>query len=273
LKISGHATTNAAPFVARGTFELSEIGDTFLDLRGWGKGIVFVNGHNLGRYWHIGPQQTLYCPGVWLKKGRNDIVVFEQTKDGVRSLAGVKTPVLDQLNPDENAVVRNLVMNKSENIAPRGKMAEPKFSPSTLVKTGVLADSDEEQTVRVPTQKVRYLGLQALSSHNGDEFTTLAELDALDAAGKTVSRKNWQVVYVDSEENFSEGDPAEKVFDSDPQTFWHTLWSAPHTGHPHTLVIDFGAEQEISGVRLLPRQDSPNGRIKDYRLYLSAAPF
>ena len=127
--------------------------------------------------------------------------------------------------------------------------------------------------MNVPTQKARYLGLQALSSHNGDEFTTLAELDVLDAAGKTLSRKNWKVVYVDSEENFAEGDQAEKVFDSDPETFWHSLWSAPHTSHPHTLVIDFGAEQEISGVRLLPRQDSPNGRIKDYRLYLSIAPF
>ena len=90
---------------------------------------------------------------------------------------------------------------------------------------------------------------------------------------KTVSRNNWKVVYVDSEENFSEGDQAEKAFDGDPETFWHSLWSAPHTSHPHTLVIDLGAEQEISGVRLLPRQDSANGRIKDYKLYLSTAPF
>jgi len=98
------STPNAdAPAVHRGTFELSQPGDTFLDLRGWGKGIVFVNGHNLGRYWHVGPQQTLYCPGVWLKKGRNEIVVFEQLKDDAHSLAGIKTPVLDQLNQDGNA--------------------------------------------------------------------------------------------------------------------------------------------------------------------------
>jgi beta-galactosidase len=96
---------SAAPAVHRGTFMLSQVGDTFLDLRGWSKGIVFVNGHNLGRYWHIGPQQTLYLPGVWLKKGRNQIVVFEQLQDDVHSLAGIKTPVLDQLNQDENAPV------------------------------------------------------------------------------------------------------------------------------------------------------------------------
>jgi beta-galactosidase len=270
LKTPGLAAA-AAPFVARGSFELSEVGDTFLDLRGWGKGIVIVNGHNLGRYWHIGPQQTLYCPGVWLKKGKNEIVIFEQIKDGIRPLSGIKTPILDQLEKDENAPVAT--EKKPVPAVARAKMPEPKFLASTLVKAGALADSDDEQRVTFPTRKARYLGLQALSSHNGDKFTTLAELNALDIAGKTVSRKNWKVIYVDCEENFAEDDRAEMAFDGDADTFWHSLWSAPHTSHPHTLVIDLGAELEISGVRLLPRQDSPNGRIKDYRLYLSLAPF
>lgn len=61
---------------AEGTFSLKKTGDTFIDMRGWGKGIVFVNGINLGRYWEIGPQQTLYLPGCWLRKGENRIVVF-----------------------------------------------------------------------------------------------------------------------------------------------------------------------------------------------------
>jgi beta-galactosidase len=201
-------------------------------------------------------------------------MVFEQIKDGIQPLAGITTPVLDQLNKDENAsAVPAKEEKKPAPVVVRGKMQEPKLSDSALVKTGALPDSDDEQTVAFPVQKARYLGLQALSSHNGDEFTTLAELNVQDAAGKTVSRNNWKVVYVDSEENFSEGDQAEKAFDGDTETFWHSLWSAPHTSHPHTLVIDLGAEQEISGVRLLPRQDSANGRIKDYKLYLSTAPF
>jgi beta-galactosidase len=252
--------TSAAPAVHRGTFELSHLGDAFLDLRGWGKGIVFVNGHNLGRYWYIGPQQTLYLPGVWLKKGRNEIVVFEQLKDDVHSLAGIKTPVLDQLNKDENAPTR-------------GPMKEPRLKPAALVKEGSLADAGAAQDVSFPAKKARYVCLQALSSQNGDEFTTLAELDALDAGGKAISHKGWKILYVDSEENFAEGDQAEKAIDGDPDSFWHTLWSAPHPSHPHTLVIDLGAESEISGVRLLPRQDSPNGRINNYRLYLDTKPF
>ncbi|KAM3615821.1 uncharacterized protein V6R79_008354 [Siganus canaliculatus] len=57
--------------------------DTFIKLPGWGKGVVFINGRNLGRYWSIGPQQTLYVPGPWLHKGDNQVVVFEeQEADG-----------------------------------------------------------------------------------------------------------------------------------------------------------------------------------------------
>ncbi|XP_051690460.2 beta-galactosidase-1-like protein 2 isoform X3 [Oryctolagus cuniculus] len=47
--------------------------DTFLKLEGWEKGVVFINGRNLGRYWNIGPQKTLYLPGVWLDKGMNQV--------------------------------------------------------------------------------------------------------------------------------------------------------------------------------------------------------
>src|SRR5205085_2790400 len=51
-----------APVLKKGSFNLQTIGDTYMDMRSWGKGVVWVNGHNLGRYWSIGPQQTLYVP-------------------------------------------------------------------------------------------------------------------------------------------------------------------------------------------------------------------
>ena len=90
--VSGH------PTIYQGTFTVAETGDTFLDMKNWGKGIVFVNGHNLGRYWRVGPQQTLYLPGCWLKKGSNSIVVFDQLNDTKQTeVTTVKTPVLDQL--------------------------------------------------------------------------------------------------------------------------------------------------------------------------------
>lgn len=86
------------PTLYFGTFELDKVGDTFLDMEKWGKGIVFVNGVNLGRYWKIGPQQTLYLPGCFLHKGQNTVVVFEQLNDEKKTeLVGVETPVLDKL--------------------------------------------------------------------------------------------------------------------------------------------------------------------------------
>jgi beta-galactosidase len=61
----------------RGSFELTEVGDTYFDVSGYSKGVAYVNGHNLGRYWSIGPQKRLYCPASFLKKGRNEVVVFD----------------------------------------------------------------------------------------------------------------------------------------------------------------------------------------------------
>ncbi|WP_232735685.1 glycoside hydrolase family 35 protein [Alteribacter populi] len=65
------------PVFYKGAFHVDNVGDTFVELPGWEKGIVFVNGFNLGRYWNIGPQKTLYLPGPLLKKGENELVIFE----------------------------------------------------------------------------------------------------------------------------------------------------------------------------------------------------
>ena len=51
--------------------------DTFLNCRELGKGVAFINGFNLGRYWSEGPVQYLYIPAPLLKKGRNEIIIFE----------------------------------------------------------------------------------------------------------------------------------------------------------------------------------------------------
>ncbi|MEO8415389.1 MAG: beta-galactosidase [Ginsengibacter sp.] len=86
------------PVIYSGSFSLVKTGDTFLDMRTWGKGIVFVNGYNLGRYWNAGPQQTLYLPGCWLKKGKNTITVFDQENNTEhKDVSSITTPILDDL--------------------------------------------------------------------------------------------------------------------------------------------------------------------------------
>jgi beta-galactosidase len=97
-KLPFQKTTTSGPAFYRATFNLSETGDTFLNMRTWGKGVVWINGHNLGRFWNIGPQQTLYCPGPWLKKGRNELVVFDLNGPTVPAIAGLAEPVLNELN-------------------------------------------------------------------------------------------------------------------------------------------------------------------------------
>ena len=75
----------------KATIQLNKTGDCYIDMKDFTKGLVYVNGHNLGRFWNVGPQYRLYCPGVWLKEGKNEIIVFDmhQTEPGV--LKGVET--------------------------------------------------------------------------------------------------------------------------------------------------------------------------------------
>jgi beta-galactosidase len=79
----------------RGAFHLDSAGDTFLDLRGWGKGLVWINGHNLGRYWRIGPQQSLFVPAPWLKQGANEAIVLDLMEARTRTLESHTDPIYE----------------------------------------------------------------------------------------------------------------------------------------------------------------------------------
>jgi len=98
LKFS--AETNArGPAFYRGHLDLGATGDTFLDLRAWGKGAVWINGRPLGRFWNLGPQQTLYLPAAYLKSGSNEVVVFTLGRKTTR-IRGLRQPILDEMGSD-----------------------------------------------------------------------------------------------------------------------------------------------------------------------------
>lgn len=88
---------NNTPQLKKAVFKVDKLADTYLDMSTWGKGIVWLNGHNLGRYWNCGPQQTLYVPVEWLKKGNNEITVLELIKPSENTLNAIDHPVLDVL--------------------------------------------------------------------------------------------------------------------------------------------------------------------------------
>jgi beta-galactosidase len=86
--------TSAAPHDGvffNGSFTLADTADTYIDMSRFSKGVVWVNGHNLGRYWHVGPQQRLYCPAPWLRKGKNSITVFDLHLTTPATVCGYET--------------------------------------------------------------------------------------------------------------------------------------------------------------------------------------
>jgi beta-galactosidase len=89
----------AGPAYYYGHFDLQSVGDTFLDTRGLGKGVVWINGHPVGRFWNVGPQQTLCVPAPYLKTGTNEIIVFALGAKSLR-VRGLREPILDELGTE-----------------------------------------------------------------------------------------------------------------------------------------------------------------------------
>ena len=91
LKTSAEAAPNSKGTFFKGEFSITKTGDTYFDMSKYAKGVVFVNGHNLGRYWNRGPQKHLYCPASWLKQGKNEILVFDMQSSTPTDIATVAT--------------------------------------------------------------------------------------------------------------------------------------------------------------------------------------
>lgn len=102
LSLSNTTLATSGPVFYTGSFDVEEVGDTFLSLPGWTKGMVWVNGENLGRYWTVGPQQTLYLPGCYLKEKGNEITVLAlEPSDAQGDVEGITTRKWGN-NPDPN---------------------------------------------------------------------------------------------------------------------------------------------------------------------------
>ncbi|NCI46574.1 beta-galactosidase [Sediminibacterium soli] len=249
------------PMFYKGSFTTDSNADTYLDMSKCSKGLVWVNGICLGRYWNIGPTQTMFLPGCWLKKGRNEVVVFDLFGNNANpTLAGVVKPILD-------------MVTETQATAHKKTGQQWMTGASAAHYTGSFENSAAWQSVKFKPVAARYFCIEALNSFNEQPFTTVAELELLDERGEKISRNNWKVAYADSEELGSEDGKADNVFDLQFTSIWHTQWSSAQPKHPHQLVIDLGAVKKVSGISYLPRQDGANGRIKDYRLYFSTTPF
>ncbi len=241
------------PGYYRGYFNINKVGDTFLNFERWGKGQVWVNGHAMGRIWSIGPQQTLYIPGCWLKKGRNEVIVLDVVGPQEAVVWGQAEPELNKLQLERT--------NKHNN--PGDK---PDLNSDTPAASGQFKAGNGWQTVKFSAPKRgRLLCIEASSIQDSGDVVAIAEIYAQGSNGQRLSREPWTCKYADSEDEGG-NHLGDKVFDLQESTYWQTVRGA---GFPHLLVIDLGSEQTITAIEYLPRaeQGAP-GSVKDYKVYV-----
>ena len=260
LKFTGEKPNSNTPAFWRGSFNLEKSGDTFLDLRNFGKGDVWVNGHCLGRFWNIGPSQTAYAPGCWLRVGKNEIVILDTLGSETHSIAGLEKPILDELRPEKDFAKTH---------RPEVKL---NLDSATPVHTSSFAPGGDTQDIKFSAPATgKFFCLESLNAQDGKPYAAVAELDLLDASGNAISHNGWTIAYVDSEERNGEDGAAENAIDGQTANFWHTEWKNNSPDHPHRLILNLGKSEAISGIRYVPRQGQGGGRIKDYRIFIGDA--
>ena len=256
------AKTSNKPGWYKGTFNLTKTGDTFLDMSTWGKGMVWVNGYNLGRFWKIGPQQTLFIPGAWLKK-KNEIIVLDVDSPTSPKVSGLSHSIVDKINIDES------LFNKKP-----GQKVD--LAAEIPVHKGSFGSENgwKETSFSTPATG-KFFCLETLNSQKADDsLSTLAELELIGVDGKIIPVLKWKIVFASSEETTSGNQTADKVFDQQESTYWQTQSAGGKPPHPHQIIIDLGQEETIKGFRYLHRFDNkPQGMIKDYLVYLKSEPF
>ena len=243
----------------RATFKLSKVGDTFINLEKFGKGQVYVNGHAIGRFWEIGPQQTLYMPSCWLKKGENEIIVQDVLGPKEASVEGLQKPIIDKLNLKGPQTHRL----DGQNLDLSGE--KPAHSGSLKAGNGW-----QEVKFDKPVSG-RYVCLEALNSHWNREYCCIAEIYLLNENGERLSREPWSIAYADDEDVQSGNKNGDKIFDLQESTYWSTNKGVKF---PHSIIIDMNQDQTITGFQILPRmEEGAPESIKDYRIYVKSAPF
>lgn len=251
------------PAFWRGSFEAGRQADTFLDMSSWGQGIVWINGRCLGRYWSIGPTQTMYLPGPWIRRGRNEVVVLDLTGPRAARIAGLAEPILDRLRPELD-------------LARPPARAQLQLGGVNPVHEGQFRPGAAAQEIRFGASvSGRQFCLESLDAFDGKEYAAAAEIALLDKDGKVLDQSGWTIAYASSEETGKEDGSALNAINGQNSDHWHTAWSGrgARAAHPHRLVIDLGAGVEVAGMRYTARQgaEGVSGRIKGYRAYVGDA--
>ena len=210
-------------------------------MRNFGKGVVWVNGICLGRFWNIGPSQTAYAPGCWLRAGKNEIVILDYVGPQTAQVGGLEKPILSDLHPE-----KDFAKSHRPPVKLNLETARPFHSASFA------AGTDTQEIKFTSPASGKFFAIEALNAHDGKPFAAIAELDLLDASGNSISHNGWTVAFVDSEERAGEDGTAENAVDGQTANFWHTEWKNAQPNYPHQLILNLGKAQTISGFRYVP---------------------
>lgn len=220
--------------------------DTFLDMSSWGKGVVYVNGHPLGRFWEIGPQQTLYLPGAWLKQGDNEILVFDLLGPREVKITASDHPIIDMLQ------------DFTQQVADYSYFVRPDVSETVAILQGegVISKRRQNGNAIIPinsdlNQGARFVELQIFGAGKSDNAVSVSELRLYDSEGTLIPNDDWRIVYVDSEEAGS-NHGASKLIDLQESTYWRTI---PGKQFPQSVIIDLGKNIPLGGFEVVPRME------------------
>ncbi|MFI2704017.1 discoidin domain-containing protein [Cellulosimicrobium composti] len=140
------------------------------------------------------------------------------------------------------------------------------------VRFTVRALADGTFTGYVPVPAATYAGERVFTARQGErEVSTTIDVESdLRPLANPIDRSLLSVHDVSSEETVGEQAPATNAIDGDPNTFWHTKWANGSAPYPHHITLDLGAQYDVTGLQYTTRQNSANGRIAAYEVYVSA---
>ena len=233
----------------RGTFEVGSPSDTFIDFSSWGKGLVYINGHAIGRFWEIGPQQTLYVPGPWLKEGENEILIFDIIGPQKAEVEGLTYPILDSLNIKDNVAKETIDLND-------------------LSYALSLSFPDGNGWKRRKFEKgieTRFIAIEPVETFDA-EAPAIAEIYLLDENGNRIDRETMTVTA--SSEDFSTGNnSAAKIIDLQESTYWRP----DDSDKSPFVIIDLGTVKTVGGIEYLQRMETgAPGSVKSLKIYGSS---
>lgn len=227
--------------VYKGSFFVERPFDTFLDLSTWGKGLVYVNGHPLGRFWSIGPQQTLYLPGAWLREGENEILIFDIEGPVSPVTSGRERPILNEV---KGVAANASTENPIDIIIPEQleKITETWLPSANGWKTIKFEEAVDTDMI--------ILNIKESWSETGT--AAIAEIHVIDENGMRLDREGWEILS-ESEDVSSGNNTAGKMIDLQESTYWK---SDEKSSMPQRIVIKLADKCKVSGISILPRMET-----------------